>query len=723
MRSTGARHAAPHDPALGTRARVVTVGATVAALLVGSGAVAVVGASASTHALTVRGTVERLTIDDYTHPLPEGQDVVTVVRSGASTLQVPESTLAHVETGATVDLTLASTEGTRTTATGALVSDLGPAAAQDPQAGVDVAGVEVVSTPTDGTSPTGSGVAVTSAAVAAGTAVHQVLVVVAHPAGGATPTVSAATVAATVSTGVADYWSTVTGGKVSIRATAYPSVVATTNVPCSSGGVSTSGAFWNEIASKTGWTSGSGKHLVVYFPAFAACGGIAGLGTIGSGLGSGGVTWTNGYNNVGVIGHELGHNLGLGHSQELDCAVGGTRVIDAPPSSCSVRNYWDTHDIMALSWNYQGFLNASHLRVLGLLDATAEATPTDNGSVDLAPLETGAGQRVLTLSDGATRYVVEYRQPVGLDAWMTKVSGWGGPGVTVRKELDLTQAGTAAYDSIESYLLDGNPGTPDTNLGSVVTALPVGVWIDLADGRLGLRVTSTSAAGATVEYRNGPAANDVRYVAPPRPTLSTPLSAVSTGSVRPTSSGAVLPLRWSWRVTTRSVDGTSAAAISTQRATTQAVAGTTRWTANGFYARAAAADGTVVTSYAKAYSRYRTEDSTSATSFSRNWVRTRTSIAMGSVLRLTARRGAAVSTKITGRSIGILLARGAAYGKVAVYLDGTRVAVLNLHASRTSVVVAWSRTFAASGAHTVLLVNLTGGTNGRLGFDGTVALA
>ena len=96
---------------------------------------------------------------------------------------------------------------------------------------------------------------------------------------------------------------------------------------------------------------------------------------------------------------------------------------------------------------------------------------------------------------------------------------------------------------------------------------------------------------------------------------------------------------------------------------------------------------------------------------------------MGSVLRLTARRGAAVSTKITGRSIGILLARGAAYGKVAVYLDGTRVAVLNLHASRTSVVVAWSRTFAASGAHTVLLVNLTGGTNGRLGFDGTVALA
>ena len=134
MRSTGARHAAPRDPDVRPRARVATVGVAVAGLLAGSGFVAAVGASASTHALTVRGTVERMTIDNYADPLPEGQDVLTVVRSGATTLQVPEDALAHVETGSTVDLTLASTEGTRTTSTGALVSDLGAAAAQDPQA-------------------------------------------------------------------------------------------------------------------------------------------------------------------------------------------------------------------------------------------------------------------------------------------------------------------------------------------------------------------------------------------------------------------------------------------------------------------------------------------------------------------------------------------------------------------------------------------------------------
>ena len=56
-------------------------------------------------------------------------------------------------------------------------------------------------------------------------------------------------------------------------------------------------------------------------------------------------------------------------------------------------------------------------------------------------------------------------------------------------------------------------------------------------------------------------------------------------------------------------------------------------------------------------------------------------------------------------------------------LDGVRVAVLNLHASRTSVQVAWSTSFAESGTHTVRLVNLTGGSAGGLGYDGTVALA
>jgi len=713
----------PREPGVRTAARVATVGIVVSGVLAASGlsALAATGrpGSGATH---VRGTVERLTLDNFTHPLAEGHDVLTVVRSGGSTVQVPEADLADVPTGATVDVALASTAGTRVTAQGGLATDLPPAAAQDPSAGADVASVQVVSTPAPGTSSTGSGVAATNMTVAAGVAKHDVLVVVAQPAGGPAPTVTASQVAATVNNGVDSYWTTVTGGAVGFTATAYPSVVTTTNVPCSAGGVSTSGAFWNEVETKAHWTSGSGKHLVVYFASFADCGGIAGLGTIGSGTGSGGVIWSNGYNNVGVIGHELGHNLGLGHSQELDCTVNGVRVMDAPPASCSARSYWDVNDIMALSWNYQGFLNGSHLRRLGILDSTSQATPTGNGQVTLAPLETATGLRVLTLSDGATHYVVEYRQPIGLDSWLATTTGWGSAGVTIRREFDLAAAGTSSFSAIESYVVDGNPASADTSLGAVVTSVPEGVWLDLDGGRLGLRITASSAAGATIEYRNGPASGDPRYVAPPRPVLSPPVASVGLGSVRPLRTGPVLPLRWSWRVTTPAIAPATAAAVRYGKAVAPARAGLTTWVPTAYRASAVASDGAVVSRSARAYARYLGETNTRVATYSRGWTSYSSSTAMGSRLRATAKRGAAVALKVTGRSIGILLASGVRYGKVAVYVDGHRMATLNLHTTSSRLRLAWARSFPTLSAHTIRLVNLTGGTRGNIGFDGVVTL-
>ncbi len=686
--------------------------------LQGGGAVA----SASGVTAVVTGTVERLIIDDFADPLPAGSDEITLVRTTDGAVQVPTSALASVANGATVEVGLADTDGTRLTASGGLTSALPAGRSRDPEAGANVATVRVVSTPAAGLVATGAGYAAKNVSIAAGAAKHQVLVVVAKPPGGVTTSTTPADVAALVSGGVTSYWQTVTGGVVGFAATAYPSVVSTTNAPCSNGGVSTSGAFWNEIESKVGWTFGSGKHLVVYFPAFPACGGIAGLGTIGNGTGSGGVIWSNGYNNVGVIGHELGHNLGLGHSQELDCTTGGVRVMDGAPSDCSARSYWDTNDIMAVSWNYQGYLNASHLRGLGLLGAASERSPIDNGQVTLTPIETGSGLRVLTLRDGGTKYVVEFRQAVGLDSWMASTRGWGSPGVTVRREFDLTQNGTSAFSPIESYLLDGNPGSADGSFGSTYTTMPVGTWIDLADGRLGIRIASTSSAGAVIEYRNGLATTDPRYVPPPRPSLSVPGGRLSLGTVRATSSGPVVPVRWSWLVTTPSADAVAPAAVTSQRAVSIARAGSGVWTAAAYRAIARATDGTVVSAVGRAQSRYTYEGITRVATYSRGWASAKAVGAVGGRVRLTTKRGAAVAVRVVGRSVGILLARGAGFGAVAVYLDGRRVALLNEHSRSSSVSLAWATTFPTSGSHLLRLVNLTGGSRGALGFDGTVAM-
>ncbi len=658
-------------------------------------------------AATVVGTVERLHLDDFDHPLPTDADELTFVRTDGGSVQVPASDLAHVANGAMVRLGLADTTGTRPTAAGGLTADLTQAQGRDPQAGVDVATVDVVSSPQEGQVATGTGGTVTAnTAVAAGVATHSVLVVVAQPPGGAATAVTPQALADTINTGVNSYWQQVTGGVVGFQATAYPSVIPTTNAPCTNGSVSSSSAFWAEVQQKSGWASGSGRHLVVYFPAYAACGGIAGLGSIGSGVASGGVVWSNGWNSVGVLGHELGHNLGLGHSQLLDCTVGGVRVTDAAAGSCTARSYADTNDIMAVAWNNQGFLNAVHLQTLGLLDAAAQAAPTDNGQVVLQPLEGGTGLRVLTLSDGGTHYVVEFRQPIGLDSWMSSLPGWGAAGVTVRREFDPSQPGAGAFSPIESYLLDGDPSTPDAGWGSMHNVLPTGAWIALADGRLGLRVESTSAAGAVVDYRNGTTAVDPRYVAPVRPTVSAPVSQLGSGTMLVGRSGPVVPITWTWQVATPSAAPGAGASVATSRSAASVLFSLKGWAATAHRAVAVASDGSSVTAVGRARTHYTSDTYSRVVKYTRGWAVARSATANGGTVRMTAKKGAVVAFRVTSRSVGVILARGPVNGAVAIYVDNRRVAVVANRTNRSALRVAWATTFPTTAAHTIKIVNL-----------------
>ena len=78
---------------------------------------------------------------------------------------------------------------------------------------------------------------------------------------------------------------------------------------------------------------------------------------------------------------------------------------------------------------------------------------------------------------------------------------------------------------------------------------------------------------------------------------------------------------------------------------------------------------------------------------------------------------------MTGSSIAVLLRRGSSYGYAAIYVDGVKVATVNMKSSTTaSTRVAFTKAFGSVGTHTVTIKNMSGGSTGKLAVDGIVTV-
>ena len=197
-------------------------------------------------------------------------------------------------------------------------------------------------------------------------------------------------------------------------------------------------------ATKAGINVASYTNRYYVFPYLSVCG-WAGLAYVGYGE-----AYSNGYNQLSVYGHELGHNFGLLHAGRLTCT--GLSMC----ATGSVSEYGDSFDVMGNISTMH--FNAMQKSLLQWIPATSVKTHTSGtATYTLSPIESGgAASYAIKIPAAANRtYWVEYRQPIGFDG-----PGLGGLAFPSNgAQIRLSSPFTSVSGSDDTQLLDMTPGT------------------------------------------------------------------------------------------------------------------------------------------------------------------------------------------------------------------------------------------------------------------------
>ena len=288
-------------------------------------------------------------------------------------------------------------------------------------------------------------------------------------------------------TSIAAYWSEVSFGNQLMTGTVTPWLTASFQVPttCDYYGIATEA---KRVAQLAGYNPANYQKIHYLFTRVPACG-WAGLGQV-----PGTQSWSNQYNTLGVIGHELGHNLGLGHANSLPCN-GVTIATNCPLSRPEYGDPWDimgnvsTRSVNAWQKNSMGWVP----------DAKVATHLSGTASYTLSPLTSPGGTLYAVQVPAAVHrtYWIEFRQATGFDAGLPASAT---NGAIVHLGGRMHQADRSEYGCWDTCFLDMVPATSTMADGALQVS---NAFVDAQTG-VTISAVSKGAGGLTVTVASPP---------------------------------------------------------------------------------------------------------------------------------------------------------------------------------------------------------------------------
>lgn len=303
-----------------------------------------------------------------------------------------------------------------------------------------------------------------------------------------------------VVSGSNDYWSTATQGKITVGA--GWSMPAWTKLDLTAAQLAScdKNAIYAAVRKKIG-SAGERDHLVVILNNLPQCG-FTDLEQVGLTSAGDGYSLVNGTFDATVAQRAIAHNGGAPGAGSLNCVSGSTPVpLSADCTrSVSYNNPWDPAS--GHPYGQIGTPIAHTLATLQVLSSSEfpQIDPGASRTLTLSPLSVAGGQKGAYFDLDGYRYLIDYRIPTGLDAWIDD-KAWTGPkgnvadpgGGVILHRIDLSKPA----DQRTRYVVDFNPDATISDTGRH-PGLAVGESYTAPGNSFALTVVAAGASSATV---------------------------------------------------------------------------------------------------------------------------------------------------------------------------------------------------------------------------------